>query len=239
MTQSKRRKGPSDPQAIAAARVAERARWEAEQRGIMAAGERQTRRDPTAWGVSAQIHYLDTSHDVETVEGHRGQIIAARRSDPFDLLLAAGGLTDDQHKAARRLFRDWCLRAGVRDQDRLVLERIDGGRHDPSAMVTDAMVDAGVRIAHDLKGVGPVSAKLLKELISPMVDEGRIIAWRGVVQRVTGETERHVQGGVVRQACENLRLVHEEWDELARRRREQLEAAAKTRPANDPSSQVA
>jgi hypothetical protein len=221
-----RRRGPSDP--------AEISRLNALKRGMAAAAERQARKTPEAWGVSAEILHLPTSGDVSLVRGARDRVIAANRSDPFDLLHAAGGLTDQQHAAARRLFRDWCLRAGVRDKDRQVLERIDGGRRDPSAMVTDAMVDAGRRIACAMKGdtarsicgIGPVNAKLLEALISPMVDEGRIIAWRGVVQRVTGETERHAQGAVVRQACENLAQHHEDYDAFHRRARTAAPGAA-------------
>lgn len=213
MPKSSSRRGPSPPRVITAS-----------------ASDRQL---PSTWGVRAEILNLETSADVDLVHGNQNQVLAAKRSDPFDLLHAAGGLDDGQHIAARRLFRDWCLRAGVKDREHLVLERIDGGRLDPSSMVTDAMVDAGRRLAaalkgdprNNLQGVGPVNAKLFEALISPMVDEGRIIAWRGVVQRVTGETERHVQGGLVRQACEALRLVYESADELARRRR-QVQAVA-------------
>jgi hypothetical protein len=193
--------------------------------------ERRVAKSPELWGGSAEIVRLPTSHDVAVTTGARDQVLRAKRSDPFDLLHAAGGLTDEQHAAARRLFRDWCLRAGVRDErDTLKLERIDGGRPDPSDMVTNAMVDAGRRIAlalngGDVKGrggellgrapgVGPANAKILQALISPLVDEGRIIAWRGVIERVSGETERHAQGALVRQACENLRLVYAEVDEL-------------------------
>lgn len=233
MSRNRGRKGPSDPQAIVAANALKR--------GMAAQAERRAAKTPALWGVSAEIHQLHTSADVAVVRGARQAVIAARRSDPFDLLHAAisvgkdgverRGLTDEQHAAARRLFRDWCLRAGVRDGDRdeLAFERVDGSR-DPSVMVTDAMVDAGRRIALVLKGgqvrgrdglllghapgVGPVNARILEALISPMVDEGRIIAWRGVIERVAGETERHAQGAIVRQACENLRLVHDEIDEL-------------------------
>jgi hypothetical protein len=211
MGRSRRGKGPSDPQAIAEHRALVR--------GAEAAAARQEQKTPALWGVSAQIFHLPTARDVSVTHGARGQVLAAKRSDPFDLLHAAGGLTDQQHVAVRRLFRDWCLRAGVRDRDRLNLERIDGGRPDPSAMVTDAMVDAGRRIAAALKAVGPVSARLLEGLISPMVDEGRIIAWRGVVERLTGETERHCQGAAVRLASENLVLHYDDADAETRRRR--------------------
>ena len=216
MSRSRGRNQPSDPDEILRRNAAARAE------------ARAAERDPTTWRVSAELIALPTSADVQIVRGAREKILAANRSDPFDLLLGAGGLTDEQHRAARRLFRDCCLRAGVRDRERgTLLERIDGGRRDPSSLVTDAMVDAGRRIAaafkgdprRGLQGIGPVNAKLLEALISPMVDEGRIIAWRGVVQRVTGENDRNAQGAMVRQACESLRLVYDETDEVRRRAR--------------------
>lgn len=214
MGRSRGRNKPSDPDAILQRNAAGRA------------AARAAERDPASWRISAELIQLPTSADVTIVRGVNEKILTANRSDPFDLLLAAGGLTAEQHRASRRLFRDWCLRAGVRDRDRgAVLERIDGGRRDPSALVTNAMVDAGRRIAAALKGdagrgiqgIGPVNARLLEALISPMVDEGRIIAWRGVVERVTGERDRNAQGAMVRQACESLRMVYDETDELRRR----------------------
>ena len=218
MSRSRVGRRPADPDEILRRAAEERAQ------------RRRDEKDPATWRVSAELIQLPTSADVAIVRGAREKILAARRSDPFDLLHGAkGGLSDEQHRAARRLFRDWCLRSGVRDHDRgATLERIDGGRRDPSALVTDAMVDAGRRISAALKGdarrglqgVGPVNARLLEALISTMVDEGRIIAWRGVVERVSGERDRNVQGAMVRQACEALRLVYEETDELRRRAHE-------------------
>lgn len=198
------RNAPSDPLAMMEARARDRA------------AARAAARDPATWGVDAEIVLLPTAMDVDLVHDQRARVIAAKRSDPFDLLHAAGGLTDDQHRAARRLFRDWCLRAGVKEgAGQLALEKVDGGA---SEFVTDAMVDAGRRIAKafrgdpelNVPGIGPVNAKLLEALVSPMVDEGRIIAWRGVVERVTGEKDRNAQGAMVRQACEALHQVYAE-----------------------------
>lgn len=233
---SKRRgqTGPSSPAAILQRAAAARAQV------------RASERDPTTWGVSAQIIRLPTAADVSIVTGAKGVVIAANRSDPFDLLHRAGGLSDEQHQAARRLFRDWCLRAGVNDRERVAAERVDGGRADPSDAVTAGQVDAGRRVALALKGgdvrgmtgapigrvggVGPVNARLLEALISPMVDQGLIIAWRGTVQRVTGEADKNVQGGVVRQACEALRLVYDDVDQLRRDERKAADAAADVSP---------
>jgi hypothetical protein len=224
-----RRRGPSDPQAIRAANALKR--------GMAAAAERQARKDPALWGISAEIIQLTTSANLDVATGHRGRILSARRNDPFDALYSRKGLSVGQHSAARRLFRDWCARAGVRDSAEApkLVERIDGGRRDPSSMVSDAMVDAGRRIAAVLKGdarlplsgVGPLNAALLEALISPYIDEDRTaVVWWWHVQRVTGENEKHAQAAAVRLACESLRLVYDDYDAILRRRREQKPTSA-------------
>lgn len=195
-------------------------------------------RDPQTWGVSAQIVRLPTAADVAVVTDAGGAVLRAWRSDPFDLLLAAGGLDEEQHRAARRLMRDWCIRQGIRDAERQALERVDGGRPDPTALINDAMVDAGRRIqvamrgdtARGITGVGPVNQRLLDALISPMVTEGRTGVWRHWVEQATGVTNKDAQGPLVRMACEALRLVYAEVD--AQRRREQLEREAQAEAAN-------
>jgi hypothetical protein len=207
-----RRRGPSTPEAIAAAAAL--------RRGEALRAERETRKDPAKWGLPQMLH-LTTAANVNVVLGNHARIVAANRSDAFDLLHGAGSLSDEEHRAARRLFRAWCFRAGVRDRDRagLELEKIDGGRHDPSSMVTDAMIDAGTMIAFVLKGVGPVFAQLLTHQISPMVDEGRVVVWRAQVLAATGETDRNAQGAMLRQACKALVVVLADWDEEVRRGR--------------------
>lgn len=206
-----KRRGPMSPEQILARNALARGRALQE--------DRRVRRTPEEWGVSATIVALPTSEDVTLRTGNRGRVVAAKRSDAFDLLHAGDGLNDDQHRASRRLFRDWCLRAGVRDHERLVLDRVDGGNFNPTAgLVSDAMIDAAKRIEDALKGVGPVNAKIFVALIEPMVVQGAVIAWRGTIERVTGETERHVQGAMVRQACEALRLHYVAWDEARAKR---------------------
>jgi hypothetical protein len=210
MTKRKGRKGPMSPAEILARNAAAR--------GQLAQRERLVRRTPAEWGVSAEIVALPTAEDVTVRVGNRGRVVAAKRSDPFDLLHAGGGLDDDQHRASRRLFRDWCLRAGVRDQERQVLDRVDGQFNPTAGLVSDAMIDAAKRIEEAMRGVGQVNAKIFAALIEPMVVQGAIIAWRGTIERVTGETERHVQGAMVRQACEALRLHYIEADDARAKR---------------------
>lgn len=205
-----KRKGPMSPEQILARNALARGRALQE--------DRRVRRTPEEWGVSAEIVALPTAEDVTVRTGNRGRVVAAKRSDAFDLLHAGGGLDDDQHRASRRLFRDWCLRHGVRDHERLVLDRVDGQFNPTAGLVSDAMIDAAKRIEDAMRGVGRVNVRIFEALIEPMVVQGVVIAWRGTIARVTGETERHVQGAMVRQACEALRLHYIAWDELQAKR---------------------
>ncbi len=211
MSRRRGRNRPSSPQEIAARR--------AEARADAAAEDRRVSRTPGEWGISADIVALPSSCDVDVIAGNRGRLIHAKRSDPFDLLHSGGGLSDHQHMAARRLFRDWCLRAGVRDHERRVMEKVDETAR--IGLVNDAMIDAAKRIEAALSSIGIENSRILRALIAPMVDSGAVIVWRGTVQRITGETERHAQGSVVRRACENLRLhyrigpIEADFDEAA------------------------
>ena len=204
------RRRPSSPEEI------QRRRLEAQ--AVERERAERVKRTPGEWGVSAEILNLASAGDVTVRrDSVRGRVVHARRSDPFDLLFAAGGLSEEQHRAARRLFRDFCLRAGVRDHERQGLQRVDEGGG-PS-LVTDAMLDAGRRIDVALRLAGGGSARILRALIEPMVIHGAIIAWRGAVQAVTGEKDRNAQGAVVRGACENLALAYREMDAQPRLRR--------------------
>lgn len=163
------------------------------------------RATPDQWGVSPELELLETSGDVAARRDQRQRVIHAKRSDPFDLLHAAGGLNDWQHQAARRLMRDWCEWKGVQTTDRPEIGvRVDNPE---GRCALDYQLDARKRVLKLLHDVGPVNARLLAGLIAPIVEQGAVISWRGTVQRMTGETERHAQGAVVRQACEALRLV--------------------------------
>jgi hypothetical protein len=214
MSRHRGRKGPSDPQAILAANALKR--------GQARQAQRQVDKTPELWGVSAEILQLPSHAEVDLV-ANRGRIVQARRCDPFDLLHSAGGLTDDQHRAARRLMRDWCIAAGVRDQERPELGKIDGGSADPQ-QINQAMIDADGRRAKALKAIGGVNGRLMSAVIGRMVDElAQVFVWRAVVEKVTGERDRNVQGALMRQACESL-LLH--FDEEDTRRRAERDAAA-------------
>ena len=82
----------------------------------------------------------------------------------------------------------------------------------PSDLVNVAMMDAHDRYEAALKAVGPGQAIILRELTTPAVMCGSLVIWRGVVEKLTGETMAQVQAAVVRRACEDLRLVYEALD---------------------------
>jgi hypothetical protein len=109
-------------------------------------------------------------------------------------------------------MRDWCIAAGVRDQERPELGKIDGGGSDPQ-QINQAMIDADARRAAALRAIGGVNGRLMSALIGRMVDElAQVFVWRAVVEKVTGERDKHAQGAVVRQACESLVLHYDEVD---------------------------
>jgi hypothetical protein len=195
MGRSRRAAKPSDPQTILVRRAQERAL------------ERIREREPARWGVAPELLALETANDVEAISDERGRVFHARRSDPFDLLHTARGLSDWQHQAAQMLVRLYCERHGVRLDDPAPRERVDDVKLGALEVVMGAAVDAQATIRWALGQIGPVNARLLHALIEPMVALGAVIAWRGVVERVTGEKDRNAQGALVRQACEALRLV--------------------------------
>lgn len=204
---------PSDPQEIMERAAARRAQ------------ARSADRDPANWGIAADTYQLPAHQDVEVRVDEDQRRVRAHRSDPFDLLLAAGGLTPFQHRAARRLMRDWCIASGVRDEERPELGKIDGGRSGPQE-IAQAAIDADTRRAAALKAIGPVNARLMSNFMRRLVDEAGVMVWRAVVEHLTAEKDRNVQGALVRQACENL-VLHYEAEDTRRRIRQDNLAAGK------------
>ena len=196
MARSSRRPRPITPEEVAL-RAAERR-----------AAERTSSRKPENFGVSSDVRRFDPSGGVHLVRREK-RVVAAQRRDPFDFLLAGGGLSVDQHKAARRLLKDCCDRMAVQTEDARpwagAADRIDGRTGAPE-LVTDAMLAAAGRVTLALVQVGPASARLLRALLAPLLSRGHVEDWRAIVQAATGERERHAQAAVVRMACEGLRL---------------------------------
>ncbi len=178
--------------------------------------ERARRKDPGSWGVANDTVALAEPEQVEAHTSKAKREVFAKRLDPFQSLYSRGGLSIDQHRAANRLFRDWCQSKGIKTDDaRPVLDpfaREPAPPRGPSDLVNVAMMDAHDRYEAALKAVGPGQAIILRELTTPAVMCGSLVIWRGVVERLTGETMAQVQAAVVRRACEDLRLVYEMID---------------------------
>ncbi len=218
----KRRRGgrqrPSDPQAITLARIAAKARE--------ALAASKSARNPSTWGISADLEGLMTSDEDVTVvrdpHQHR-RIVHAKRATVFELI----SLTDDQVRASERYWRDWCIRAGVMTEDArqvfLVVDHSPGLA--PGQFLTQRMIDAGRRLDEAHKSIGRADARLLQALVEPPVMRGEFRVWRWLVQRETGETERHAQAAAVRRAVENLRLAYDDIDAERARRRKAAAAA--------------
>jgi len=113
--------------------------------------------------------------------GPDGKIRSAWRSNVFTVLLRSGSITTNHHNAAMRLATDWAAWKGLAGSSGR-MEAVDGG--------------AGSRA-------------LLVAFMTATVEEDRPMAWRGIVERVSGVTGRDAQPAIVRAALENLRRVYE------------------------------
>lgn len=177
------------------------------------ARDREERKDPTKWGVSAEILTLASAReDVDVVvdSQRRGRIVHAKRSDAFSLIT----MSPEQERAAKRYWRDWCHRAGVMTEDPHNLELVDRSPGlAPGQQLTQRMLDAGGRLDDAHAMIGRADVQLLRGLVEPLVMQGQLHVWRVVVQKLTGETERHAQAAKVRSAVENLRLAYDDVDE--------------------------
>ena len=181
-----RRRRPSDPTAIARRRAA----------------ERETERDPAAWGLDPGALALAANADVSVRADLAGRPIRARRRDLFDLLLARGALSQGGFDAVRRLQDDIAFLHRSAGGVAAYAPRID--RSPMSSEMSDARHRAGRRIEEVLALTGPVSGRLIAALVEPGAALGRPGDWRAAVARETGEASADAQGALVRMACENL-----------------------------------
>jgi hypothetical protein len=170
---------------------------------------------PDSWGVDPGSLTLPANAEVAVGKDRRGRIVHACRTDVFELLHGRGGLADEELRAARRLEHDVGERAGLfRPEPSLVFVDSQGS----SEGVTQRMVEAGRRVEGALAGLGPRQARLLRALIEPPMMQGRLVAWREVVERETGETHSHAQPAMVRAALADLALVYKAADAASRSR---------------------
>lgn len=215
----RRRTGPSDPQAIARMRAAEREARKAQEARTVAA-ERKVDRNPAWWGIAPGTLTLEAPallpHEVDR-NPHSGVVRRAQRSTAWEALYKADGLSLEAYEAANRIFRDYGIRAGVRDFDVGPTAVVDA--QGSAELVTQAMIDAGRRIETALRYCGPSSAKLIHGVVEP-VATGNVRVWRALVQAVAGTTEVHAQAERVRVAFEDLVYAYQQVDRLEHERRE-------------------
>jgi hypothetical protein len=101
-----------------------------------------------------------------------------------------------------RLAEDWAIWKGLAGSRGSTVQ-VDGGAGS-AELVSDAMIQAGRRVARALAAVGPLDASLLSAFMVATVEEDRPMQWRGIVERVTGIRSRDGQSAAVRMGLENL-----------------------------------
>lgn len=170
---------------------------------------------PETWGLAPDALALPANQAVAAVRDGRGRVVAAYRADVFDILHGRGGLSEIELTAARRLEADMAQRVGLFRPDHLYVLIDDQGAVEGA---TQRMIEAGRRVEQALAVVGPRQALLLRSLVEPAILHGRVVDWRAVVARETGEANPHVQAAMVRSACDNLVLAYQAIDNPARRR---------------------
>jgi hypothetical protein len=162
----------------------------------------------------AQLQAHLTAQGAEVKLDGGGRVISARRSNVFTLLLARQTITLDQHTAAYDLANDWATWKGLDGKSDAPAGYVDGGSG-AKELVTDRMIKAGKRINAILQQLDLHHVTLLVAFMVATVEEDRPMAWRGLVQRVTGETLRDKQPKLVVAALEALRRVYQEPKRMA------------------------
>ena len=156
--------------------------------------------------TKAEVERL-TGMGAEVNLGPDGKIRSAWRSNVFTVLLRSGSITPNHHAAAMRLAETWAIWRGLAGTEGRT-EAVDGGTGS-AELVTDRMIVAGRQVERTLAGVGPMDEALLIAFMVATVEEDRPMAWRGIVERVSGVTGRDAQPAIVWAALENLRRVYE------------------------------
>lgn len=158
--------------------------------------------------AEAEVKRLERQGVIVTLDARR-QIVSARRSNVFQLLLSRNTITPNQYDAAYRLGEDWAQWKGLDGKG----EGGDAGYVDGGSgcaeLVTDRMINAGKRVASILSDTPPIEAKLIRAFMVATVEEDRPMVWRGIVLRETGETVRDRQTQLVVAALELLRQAYE------------------------------
>jgi hypothetical protein len=174
-----------------------------------------TRRRKPFDPAASERRKAETRAEVERLEamgaevnlGSDGKILSAWRSNVFTVLLRSGSITTNHHNAAMRLATDWAAWKGLAGSSGR-MEAVDGGAGS-AELVNDRMLIARRAVDRALVQVGPMDRALLVAFMTATVEEDRPMAWRGIVERVSGVTGRDAQPAIVRAALENLRRVYE------------------------------
>lgn len=141
---------------------------------------------------------------------HRGRLMRAKKMDAFDSINLSS-----EELAAVRGFQDLLVqRAGLGGGG--LCEKVDGSSESARDKL-DRMVEAGRKVEAFMHLVGPPSASVLEALLDPNSNY-RLIGWRDVVARLTGETEDAGQAAALRMAARGLVSVHSQVDDEVERR---------------------
>lgn len=136
-----------------------------------------------------------------------GRVTSIYRANVFTRLRDARSITENQYVAASVMIELWARARGLEGRHSTD-EVIDGGSGS-SDLVTDRMIEAGLRIKAILSQVGPLNARLISRFVAQIVETDIPMEWRLIVQEVCGCADPKKQVGFVVGALENLREVFE------------------------------
>ncbi len=155
----------------------------------------------------AELARLKAQGAEVTVDKRTGQVISARRSNVFNLLLARGTITQNHHNAAYRLAEWWAAWKGLDGKGAGFSHPVDGSSGS-AELVTDRMLSAGRFVSRTLQAVSAADALILGAFMVATVEEDRAMAWRGIMERL-GYHVRERQTDAFVGAVEALRAVVE------------------------------
>ncbi len=155
----------------------------------------------------AEIARLKASGAEVTTDKRTGQILSARRSNVFTLLLARGTITQNHHNAAYDLANAWATWKGLDGKGDRFGAVVDGS-NGSAELVTDRMIRAGKTVAWTLAQVDLLERTILTAFMVAAVEEDRAMQWRGIMERC-GVFGRDRQTRAFVDACEALRAVVE------------------------------
>jgi hypothetical protein len=173
---SKRHHKPADPQEIL---------------------RRRTERQAT----EAEIVRLRAMGAVVNLDRAR-RIQSAYRASPFRKLQEAETITAGQATAAERLTTDWAIWKGADGRPERL--EVHSANYSAAELMTDRMLNAGVRVRLVLDKIGPMDRDLLAALVGSAIEQDRPLPWRDVVRRITGVTQTVRQSQMIVAALENL-----------------------------------